>query len=107
MPKRRATASPPATRRWPRVTDEIVLELVACPACHGRLSRSDGGLACEACRHTYPIVDSIPVLLADVGEGPEAGRSQAQAAFFDEAVNAEFEIERPKGTPRLYRWHLE
>jgi SAM-dependent methyltransferase len=39
--------------------------------------------------------------------GHRDGHNRAQADFFDRAAAAEFEIERPHGTPRLYQWLLE
>ncbi|HZS41632.1 MAG TPA: Trm112 family protein [Polyangia bacterium] len=46
-----------------------LLELLRCPKCHGRVverSTPRGpGLACEACRLLYPIVDEIPRFLAE------------------------------------------
>ncbi|PKQ15526.1 MAG: hypothetical protein CVT67_08900 [Actinobacteria bacterium HGW-Actinobacteria-7] len=34
-------------------------EILACPACHGDLSRSDRGFGCSACTRMYPIEDGI------------------------------------------------
>jgi SAM-dependent methyltransferase len=45
--------------------------------------------------------DGIPILVADIG-----GHKRQQAQFFD-AVDAEFEIERPAGAPRLYTSLIE
>ncbi|HEY2989796.1 MAG TPA: Trm112 family protein [Candidatus Binatia bacterium] len=44
-----------------------LLEILACPKCRGeiRLSPSDDGLICDACRVMYPIRDDIPVMLID------------------------------------------
>ena len=52
-----------------------------CPRCRGELADvpaaaapaagADGALACTgACRCTYPVVDGVPVLLADEGRPP-------------------------------------
>jgi ubiquinone/menaquinone biosynthesis C-methylase UbiE len=56
---------------------------------------------CEDCGHDYPLVDEIPVLVADVDPHKER-----QARFFDEA-DREFEITRPHGTPAVYQWLLD
>ncbi len=60
-----------------------VLELLACPACHGplkTLGEATGGamgtIACGACRRVYPVRDGIPVLVAAeavVGESVSRG----------------------------------
>jgi SAM-dependent methyltransferase len=44
----------------------------------------------------------VPVLVIGADE-----HKAAQAAFFDEEQDDEFEIRRPRGTPRLYRWCIE
>ena len=49
-----------------------------CPRCGGELVDVHAGgsdaLACGgACRWTYPVVDGIPVLLADEGRPPAGG----------------------------------
>jgi uncharacterized protein YbaR (Trm112 family) len=55
----------PSERDNPSVKfDPSVLDQLACPACLGPLSLQEDKLACVACGHTYPIVDSIPVLIA-------------------------------------------
>jgi len=44
-----------------------MMELIVCPACHGRLSLDDSttaaSVACTSCARRYPIEDGIPVLL--------------------------------------------
>ena len=42
-----------------------VLEIIVCPACHGRLELTEGRIRCVECRKSYPIEDGIPVLLVD------------------------------------------
>ncbi len=50
--------------------DVFVLDLLACPACHGELSLAAAvgheavRLVCAECNRVYPIVDGIPVLIA-------------------------------------------
>ena len=42
-----------------------LLEVLACPKCHGKLELKDESLDCPACRLRYSIVDGIPVMLID------------------------------------------
>ncbi|HEV7681737.1 MAG TPA: Trm112 family protein [Pyrinomonadaceae bacterium] len=44
-----------------------LLEILACPACKGRveLSADGNGLKCVDCHRLYPIRDDIPVMLVD------------------------------------------
>ena len=46
---------------------EQLLEILVCPADHGKLElRPDGiGLKCVSCKRVYPIRDDIPVMLID------------------------------------------
>ena len=105
--------SPDSTAEWAdRLRDVLV-----CPACFGELDWSTTRIDCAACGMSYPVEDGIPILLPDPasidvsangGEpNPDAEQiyKRRQAEFFD-AENAEFEITRPHGTPRLYRWLL-
>ncbi|MEO6807041.1 MAG: Trm112 family protein [Edaphobacter sp.] len=41
------------------------LRLVVCPVCHQALQLKDDAIQCGGCARRYPIVDGIPVLLAD------------------------------------------
>jgi hypothetical protein len=41
---------------------------VACPACYGALDFKDAAVACTKCGRVYPIVDGIPVLIAERAE---------------------------------------
>ena len=91
-----------------------------CPDCRGPLSGQSGILACAACAQVYPVTDGISVLLPHPGEAvhdtdelahagePEGAGSDphkaAQRAHFDHEVDEEFEITRPHGTSRLYRF---
>lgn len=47
--------------------DPKLLEILACPLCKTEVHlTADGkGLLCRACGRRYPIVDDIPVMLAD------------------------------------------
>ncbi len=43
------------------------MDRVACPACHGTLRLEDGLVLCASCGRGYPIVDGIPILIAERG----------------------------------------
>lgn len=47
--------------------DRALLEIIVCPACHGRLTPDDQAeeLQCDDCRRAYPVRDDIPVLLVE------------------------------------------
>lgn len=66
-----------------------------CPGCRGLL----GDHVCPRCGQRYEIAEGVTIYL---GDEPEMVR--AQAAFFDDTNDEEFEIERPNGTPALYSW---
>jgi uncharacterized protein YbaR (Trm112 family) len=42
-----------------------ILDQLACPACLGALQMATEALACTQCGRTYPILDGIPILIAD------------------------------------------
>ncbi len=93
--------------------------LLVCPDCHETLSWTEEEVRCAGCGHSYPVVDGIPVLLADQaaaehdelehlhGDGHAGhGHKEQQAAFFDREEAAEFEVARPHGAPALYGFLL-
>ena len=45
--------------------DVQLLALLACPACQGDVKLEGDEIACQSCKRHYPIVDGIPVLLAN------------------------------------------
>ena len=45
--------------------DPVVVDQLACPACLGGLRLDEGKLACAQCGRFYPVVDGIPVLIAE------------------------------------------
>ena len=45
-----------------------IVSQLACPACHGGLRAETSHLTCAACGRAYPIMDGIPVLIADRAE---------------------------------------
>ncbi len=50
-----------------RTLDARILEQLACPVCFGELREAPGakGIACGECGRVYPLVDGIPVLIAE------------------------------------------
>ena len=54
------------------VFDPPVADLLACPACQGSLCAEESRLVCTACGRTYPVVDGIPVLIAERAAAPGA-----------------------------------
>jgi len=47
--------------------DQELLEILACPKCHGGLRLTDvkDALICDACRLSYAIKDDIPIMLIE------------------------------------------
>jgi len=41
-----------------------ILDQLACPACFASLRLDSNGLICAGCQRIYPIVDGIPVVIA-------------------------------------------
>ncbi|ADW67465.1 Trm112 family protein [Granulicella tundricola] len=41
------------------------VDLLVCPVCFGRLVLAETTVRCEGCGRVYPVVDGLPVLLAD------------------------------------------
>lgn len=79
------------------MTDALVPVRLRCPSCHGEVEEQPHELTCRGCGRSYRIDDGIPVMLPG---GSDHGAEQAR--YFDAAVDAEFEIERPAGAPALY-----
>jgi uncharacterized protein YbaR (Trm112 family) len=52
--------------------DAAVLEGLACPACGGDLRLEAERLVCAGCERGYPVVDGIPVLIAERAEDKKA-----------------------------------
>ncbi|MFP5210788.1 MAG: Trm112 family protein [Acidobacteriota bacterium] len=55
----------PAKSSPQRQFDTALLSLLACPACGGELRLDDFRLVCAGCGRGYPIVEGIPVLIAE------------------------------------------
>jgi len=101
------------------VSDEL-LTMLACPVClDGELlglaeRPTDTTVICSRCDAKYPVRGGVPILLPSdcdlSGVHDELdhahGHKHRQAGYFDHAVAEEFEILRPHGTPRAYRWLL-
>jgi hypothetical protein len=58
---------PPDPTALPLIDPSVVTQLV-CPACLGALRLVEVRLLCAACGRAYPIVDGIPVLIAEKAE---------------------------------------
>ncbi|MBN2135198.1 MAG: Trm112 family protein [Acidobacteria bacterium] len=53
--------------------DKELLEILACPSCHGDLKEVNkgAGLKCQACGLLYPVKDGIPILLIEQAKKEE------------------------------------
>jgi ubiquinone/menaquinone biosynthesis C-methylase UbiE/uncharacterized protein YbaR (Trm112 family) len=93
--------------------------VLVCPTCRRSLAIDRSSMTCDTCEKKYPVTDGIPILLPDAVDsdfddvGHHGHRSDradihkaTQAGHFDQAVATEFEITRPYGAPRLYRFLL-
>jgi ubiquinone/menaquinone biosynthesis C-methylase UbiE len=89
----------------------------------GHLHAKGDRYDCSGCGRTYPLADGTPVFVDESdAQHDELDHLQgdrrhqhahitdahkaAQSAFFDRTELAEFEIERPTGSPALYRFFL-
>jgi glycosyltransferase involved in cell wall biosynthesis/uncharacterized protein YbaR (Trm112 family) len=82
-----------------------IVALAVCPECRGRLDWNAERPACAVCNTHFDVVDGIPVLLPTSAQG-DAEKAE-QIEHFDAIDDPEFEIERPRGAPRLYDWLLK
>lgn len=62
--------------------DPKVLELLACPVCkvHVQLLQDGSGLLCEKCRRIYPVIDDIPVMIAEEAKTESSPSSSDNSA---------------------------
>jgi len=60
--------------------DATILDQLACPACLGELRLDGDRLTCVGCGRSYPIVDGIPVLIADRAVEPSQTVSSATSS---------------------------
>jgi hypothetical protein len=51
--------------------DVAILSELACPVCLGELRLDTSHLVCVSCARSYPIIDGIPVLIAERAEDPQ------------------------------------
>jgi uncharacterized protein YbaR (Trm112 family) len=52
--------------------DAALVSQLACPACLGDLRLVEDRLVCAGCGRGYPVVDGIPVLIAERADAVEA-----------------------------------
>jgi uncharacterized protein len=52
--------------------DEKLLEILACPNCHGEVDYKEAEqvIECRDCHYRYPVRDDIPVMLIEEAEKP-------------------------------------
>jgi uncharacterized protein YbaR (Trm112 family) len=58
-------AAEPASVRQSKALDSRVLEQLACPVCFGGLRLAADAIVCAGCGRAYPLIDGIPVLIAE------------------------------------------
>ncbi len=51
-----------------------LLEILACPACKGKVSLDGDKLVCDNCHRRYPIRNGIPVMLVEEAKTPKGGQ---------------------------------
>ena len=49
---------------------EQLVNMLACPVCRGDLAVAGEGVHCVVCKRVYPLIDGIPVLIADRASKP-------------------------------------
>ena len=62
--------------------DQSLLDLLACPKCHGKLARigSPDGFACERCALFYAVEDGLPNMLIDEAKAWPQAKSEGGRA---------------------------
>jgi hypothetical protein len=63
-----ADGNPPDALKTGPAQVASVLDQLACPVCFAQLAVDAARLVCSGCGRTYPIIDGIPVLIADPPE---------------------------------------
>jgi uncharacterized protein len=48
--------------------DQRLLDLMACPACHGAVHQDGERIVCDDCGRRYPVRDGIPIMLVEEAE---------------------------------------
>ena len=56
----------------PAQFDATIVSELACPVCFGELRLETLRLVCAGCGRGYPVIDGIPVLIAERAEGAVA-----------------------------------
>lgn len=104
-PDRVANQTATAHRAWP---------VLVCPRCRVPLDAVTPPIHCHNCGAAYGYENGVAILVGDSSatahDEPDHqgahGHKAAQVAHFDRSVEEAFEIDRPRGTPRLYRFLL-
>jgi ubiquinone/menaquinone biosynthesis C-methylase UbiE len=79
-----------------------LLDLAVCPNCRTAIARDVEPWFCKGCSSPFPISDDgVRILVLNRDD-----YKRAQTAFFDEGVDPEYEIVRPRGTPSFHAWLL-
>ncbi|PIR20188.1 MAG: hypothetical protein COV45_07545 [Deltaproteobacteria bacterium CG11_big_fil_rev_8_21_14_0_20_47_16] len=80
----------------------MLLDLIACPRCHGKLREEADGqrVACVACHVLYPIRDSIPHLVLDEAIDSKSGEKTSSIAEGQKAVR--FREKPSQSAPRSF-----
>jgi uncharacterized protein YbaR (Trm112 family) len=62
--------------------DQSLLDLLACPKCHGKLAKisSPDGFACERCALFFAIEDGLPNMLIEEAKAWPQTKSEAGRA---------------------------
>jgi uncharacterized protein YbaR (Trm112 family) len=58
-------SSSPSSGSAPATLTQADLRWLVCPVCHGALHLAGEVIGCAGCARRYPVVDGLPVLLAD------------------------------------------
>jgi uncharacterized protein len=58
--------------------DPAAVAQLACPACRGNLRANPANLVCGSCARAYPILDGIPVLIAERAQDAAPEQSRAK-----------------------------
>lgn len=78
-----------------------LLDVAICPNCRGSIRDEIEPWTCKVCETQFGLRDGVRVLVADYDD-----YKRGQASFFDRDVDAEYEINRPRGAPPLHQWLL-
>jgi ubiquinone/menaquinone biosynthesis C-methylase UbiE len=79
-----------------------LLDVAVCPNCRAPIARHTEPWSCRACAASFPL-EAGGIRVLTFNNDPY---KQVQADFFDSAVDVEYEIVRPRGTPSFHAWLL-